>query len=140
MREGNDRIVLIIFFVGIFALPLSFLNSWFLFGLATWLLMVLSLAVGFGRASSRKPIFYTLAGLFLVYSLLLAVIAWTDRPESDLDLLFGLPIGTAFLVYGIWPLGVAPGVLYFLVFHRSVLPEEKLQKFLADFGHRRQNR
>jgi len=138
MRTDNDQIVLVVCLVALLALVLTFLNLWFLFGIVTWLLMALILAIGFGRAARQKPILHILLGLSLVYSLLLTGMSWTDSPVGNISLLFGVPVATAFLVYGIWPLGLVAAVLYFLVFHRSVLPDQKLEKFFADFCDRRQ--
>jgi hypothetical protein len=49
-------------------------------------------------------------------------------------------VPTALLIYGIWPLGIVTGVLYFLVFRKSILSDSKLEKFLRDFGGGSNNR
>jgi len=135
---SNDRLLLLFALVAVAGLLLSLANQWLAFGICCWLIMILTLAVGYGRQSRHRAIRATLLGLFLVYSLLLAGIAWVDHPEGGLRLLFGLPLGSALLVYGIWPLGVVSGILYALVFDQAVLPEPKLRAFQSEFGRKDQ--
>lgn len=134
--RSHDRVAMALAAAAAACLLLCFFNQWLLFGILCWLIMVLHLAVGYGRQRRRKEILYTMGGLFAVYCVLLVWIAAVDQPEGELRLLGGLPLGSALLVYGIWPIGTVSGILYGLVFDRSVLPEEKLQKFLSEFSQK----
>jgi hypothetical protein len=44
---------------------------------------------------------------------------------------------TALLVYGVWPLGILPSLLYAFRFRQAVLPEDRLERFLAEHSRRR---
>ena len=134
MRDNNDRAVLAIGFLSLAGLVLGLFNAWLLFGFVTWSIMVVTVAVGYGQGRSHRPIFRTLLGLLLLYWILYAGILWADHTEGEPTLFGGLPLGTAFLVYGLWPIGFIWGLLYFLVFPRSVLPQDRLDIFLTEFG------
>lgn len=118
------------------ALPLALANRWFWFGIIVWLMLLLGIALGYGPHCRRKTILAALSGMLLLYSAFLLGIARTYHPENEIELFLGLPVPAAFLVYGIWPCGLLLGVLYALEFPHSVLPEDKLQKFLAEFGRK----
>ncbi len=138
--SASNRTALAIGFLSLIALLFSLLSYWLVFGFVSFALLVAVLAAGFGRQGRRKPVLYTLAGVFLIYSLLFAAIVWTYQSEGDPILLLGFPLSTALLVYGIWPVGFIPGILYLLIFETSVLRREKLQKFIAEFGRAEQDR
>lgn len=137
MPDPNDKTILAIGLLSLLGLVLFGFNAWFLFGLITWSMMALAVAVGYGPEKKTKPVFYTLLGMTLVYWALFAGIAWAHGAEGEPALLLGLPLSTAFLVYGIWPVGTIWGVLYFFVFGRSVLPPKRLEEFTARFGQRK---
>ncbi len=137
---GGARAALAIGFLSLFALLCSLLDYWLLFGFVSLALLVSALAVGFGRAGSRKVVLYTLVVMFFIYSALLAAIAWTYQSEGEPALFLGFPVSTALLVYGIWPLGFIPGILYLLIFETSVLRRERLEKFMSEFGREEQDR
>jgi hypothetical protein len=118
------------------ALLLSLANQWLWFGILVWLILLLSVAIGYGPHCRRRSILATLSGVFLLYTGFLLGIAWTYRPRAEITLFLGLPLPTAFLIYGIWPFGIILGFLYALEFRRSVLPRDKLQQFLAEFGRK----
>ena len=137
LREKTaDRLALAWSFAAAAALLLSLANQWLLFGVLVWLILVLGAASGYGPWSRRSSILATLTGVFLLYTGFLLGIAWTYRPDQELVLFFGVPAPTAFLIYGIWPCGAILGLLYALEFRRSVLPEDKLDQFLAKFGRK----
>ena len=138
--SASNRAALAIGFLSLFGLLFSLLSYWFVFGFVSFGLLVAVLAVGFGRQGHRKRVLYTLAGVFLIYSVLLAAIVWAYQSEGEPILLLGFPLSTALLVYGIWPAGFIPGILYLLIFETSVLRREKLQKFMAEFGRAEQDR
>jgi hypothetical protein len=73
-------------------------------------------------------------------ALLLGAILLTEKTDGDPGLVLGVPLATAFLIYGIWPLGIFIGVLYFKVFDRYVLPRRKLDEFLAEYARREPDR
>ncbi len=137
---GSNRTALAIGFLSLLGLLCSLLDYWLLFGFVSLALLVSALAVGFGRPGRRKAVLYTLVAVFFIYSALLAAIVWTYQSEGDPTLVLGFPVSTALLVYGIWPLGFIPGILYLLIFETSVLRREKLQKFMAEFGRTEQDR
>ena len=120
--------------VALAAIGLAFLNQWLLFGILTWLMMALAMAIGFGPEYRRPPILAAIISIFLVYSALLLLLAGLDDPSGEPRLILGFPAATTVLVFGIWPIGVMAGLLYGLVFQRSVLPEEKLRAFIRKFG------
>ena len=137
---AGNRTALAIGLLSLVGLLCSLLDYWLLFGFVSLALLVSALAVGFGRHGRRKPVLYTLVGVFFIYSALLAAIVWTYQSEGEPTLLLGFPVSTALLVYGIWPLGFIPGILYLLIFETSVLRREKLQDFMAKFGREEQDR
>jgi len=95
---------------------------------------VLGFVLAYGRDARRPAIVIGLGIFFALYLALMIGINRTFDPAGGLDLLGGLPLPTALLIYGIWPLGIVTGVLYFLVFRKSILSKPKLEKFLRDFG------
>ena len=119
------------------ALLLALVNQWLWFGILVWLILLLGVAIGYGPQCRRIRILATLTGVFLLYTGFLLGIVWTYRPGAELTLFLGLPVPTAFLIYGIWPCGAILGLLYGLEFRRSVLPHDKLQRFLAEFGRKK---
>lgn len=131
-----DALVLAVNLAAIAALALALANRWLGFGILVWLILFLFAAIGYGAHSRRAGILSTLSGMFLLYSAFLIGITWTFEPGSPPPLFLGLPVPTAFLVYGIWPFGVILGLLYALEFERSVLPEDRLQQFLTEFGRK----
>ena len=131
-----DGLVLASSFAAVVALGLSLINQWLWFGILVWAILFFSAAIGYGPHSRRGTILLTLTGMFVLYTGFLFGIAWTFEPGSEPPLFLGLPVPTAFLVYGIWPCGVILGLLYGLEFSRSVLPEDRLQHFLAEFGRK----
>jgi hypothetical protein len=131
-----NGLVLASSFAAAVALGLSLVNQWLWFGILVWLILFFFAAIGYGPHSRRGTILSTLTGMFLLYSGFLIGIVWTFDPSAEPPLFFGLPVPTAFLVYGIWPCGVILGLLYGVEFRRSVLPEDRLRQFLAEFGRK----
>ena len=134
MKSESKAVVGVFGLVGLAAIALAFLNQWLLFGILTWLMMALAMAIGFGPEYRRAPILAAITGIFLAYSALLLLLARLDNASGEPRLILGFPAATAVLVFGIWPIGVMAGLLYGLVFHRSVLPQEKLRAFLRKYG------
>lgn len=99
------------------------------FGVLTWAVLCLAIAIGFGDAVRRSRVAFSITGIFLLFSGLVAAVFWYDAPAGELRLWLGLPAATAILVYAIWPLGVLAGVLYVVEFERSILPADRLRRF-----------
>lgn len=136
MKDYNAILVKAMLPAAAAAVVLAFLNHWLLFGIAAWTLMALGLAVGFGPQLTRKPIPLMIIGLFVVYAVLLTVMAALDDPQGPPNLILGFPAATALLVYGVWPAAAAIGIVYGLTFERTVLPPERLDDFLRRFGRK----
>lgn len=105
-------------------------------GLAS--LLTLSVAIGWGAALGDRTVALWLGACLLIYSaLILGMIALDDPTTAEPVLWGGFPKATALLVYGLWPLGTLPTILYGLRFKRDILPEERLQSFLQRYSRHR---
>lgn len=124
----SDRTVAAMFAVALVALVLFPFHAWLGFGVAVCALLVLGLVLGFTRLHPALLL------LFATYVALLAGMVWLADSSG---LILGLPAATALLVYGIWPMPLLAALLYGLLFRSSVLPDNKLEKFLAKHGRRR---
>lgn len=136
MNDLRNRLVLTL---GPLCLLLLFLGcggwqGWF--GVMTLLLIFLCAALGFVGSSARTEVWPALLAMLVSGVVLMVAILLTDRTDGSPDLVLGVPVATAFLIYGIWPLGISIGILYFRVFDRLVLPRRKLDAFLSEFGRR----
>ena len=136
MKDYNSTLVKLMLPTAAAAIILGWLNHWLLFGIAACALMALGLAVGFGPQLTRKPIPVLIVGLFVVYVVLLTVMAALDDPQGPLNLVLGFPAATAVLVYGVWPAAAAIGIVYGLTFDRTVLPPDRLDEFMRRFGRK----
>ncbi len=134
-NAGNSLVPLLGLLCGLL-LALGLLGSWAWFGFLTWPLIYLCAAIGLGDEARRKAIWPALVVMVSAGVLLLGAVLLTEQSEGDPSLVLGVPVATAFLIYGIWPLGIFLGVLYFRVFDRYVLPRRKLDAFLSEFGQR----
>ena len=101
-------------------------------------LITLEFSLGYGAQARHTKVFITLGATFAALCILLTGAAWTHNPGEPLKLVGGFPIGTAFFVYGIWPLSVIPCILHTLSFDRLILPADKVKKLLEEFGGGRQ--
>ena len=100
-----------------------------LLGPATLAVIVLMLAFGW-KGSLSGGVLWGLVGIFALFSgLILAMVALED-PAGPPRLWLGLPAPSALLIYAVWPLGVLPSLLYAFYF-RTVLPEDRLERFLS---------
>ncbi len=136
MQDDNHRAVLALAAISAVAVVLGLLGWWQCFGFVLWLVIILCAALAYGRDAWRGPIRSALFVMLAVNLLLFLAILLTDRTAGDPVLILGTPVSTAFLIYGIWPMGNLLSVLYFAVFERSVLPPEKIERFLTEFGRR----
>ena len=136
----TDRVILAFLGLSVASLICALANQILLFSLSTGAFAVLGFVLAYGNESRRPAI---VIGLFIFLALYLALMIGISRtfdPTGSLELFAGLPLPTALLIYGIWPLGTITGILYFLVFRKSVLSNSKLEKFLRDFGGGSNNR
>lgn len=134
MFTSTDRLITLIFISSAAALTFALLNYFVAFSFAVSVLIILNFFLAYGREVRRKPILATLIIVLLALCVLFAGAATTHRPQEELKLIGGLPIGTAFFVYGIWPLGAVLCFLHILVFERSILPKRKVEKLIERFG------
>lgn len=132
----SNRIPLAIGLCSGVLLILGLVGAWPAFGLVTWLLLFLCAAIGFGTGRGWRGIAKALALLMMTGALLKAAILYFDTPAGEPFLVLGMPLATAFLTLGIWPLGIALGILYYKVFDRSILPPAKLNEFLQKYCRR----
>ncbi|MCB1020477.1 MAG: hypothetical protein H6509_14480 [Bryobacterales bacterium] len=107
-----------------------------LLGIASMAVIVLTLAFGW-RSNLSGSILWSLAGIYALFSALIAAVVWLENPTSPPQLWLGLPRSTAVLVYGIWPLQMLPCLLFALRFRDAVLPPDKLERFLAEHSRHR---
>jgi len=136
----KDRVILAILALSVASLVCALTNQILLFSLSIGAFTLLGFVLGYGRESARPAVIAGLAIFAGLYLFLMVGIHREFDPQGALGLLGGLPVATAFLIYGIWPLGIVTGVLYFVVFRKSVLSSSKLEKFLRDFGGGSSNR
>jgi uncharacterized PurR-regulated membrane protein YhhQ (DUF165 family) len=136
VKDSPNRLVLAIGALCLVLLVLGCAGWWSAFGVATWPLIYLCAAIGFGGSAARKAVWPVLLAMLAASIALLAAILLTEQKSGVPDLVLGTPLATAFLIYGIWPLGIFIGVLYFRVFDRHVLPQRKLDAFLSEFRRR----
>jgi hypothetical protein len=104
-------------------------------------LLVACLAIGWrsslaSGAPRRRSILLGLAAVYLVQAGVIGAIVLLDDPEGAPRMWLGLPAPTALLVYALWPLGVMPALLFAARFRDTVLPEDRLRRFLDAHGRR----
>ena len=92
-----------------------------------------SLAAG---AERRRSVAAWLAAVYAVQAGLVAAMILLDDPAGPPRMWLGLPAPTALLVYALWPLGVMPALLFAARFRDTVLPEDRLRRFLDAHGRR----
>jgi hypothetical protein len=136
MNSLTDRLLAIVALLCAVCLVSAFLNLWLLFGTMAWLLITVCIAFGLGRASGDRVILSTLAFIFLAYTALLFAMLQLHDGTGDPIMVLGMPVGAALVIYGIWPLGILPSLLYAILFDRWIMPSDKLERFLAEFGRR----
>ena len=136
VNDFPNRLVLAVGALCLVLLVLGCAGWWSAFGIATWPLIYLCAAIGFGGNAARKAVWPALLAMLAAGTALLLAVLLTEQKSGMPDLVLGTPVATAFLIYGIWPLGIFIGVLYFRVFDRHVLRQRKLDAFLQEFGRR----
>jgi len=139
MNRLPDRLLATAALLCVVCLVCAFLNLWLLFGATAWLLITVELAFGLGRASRNRIIISGLTLIFLGYTALLLAMYWLHDAAGEPIMILGFPVGAALLVYGIWPLGILPSLLYAIIFDRWILPPDRLERFLDEFGRGRRD-
>lgn len=134
MKNSTDRTVAAIALLCALCVVFSLFNRWILFGVTAWMVITLEFAFGLGRASSHRAAQSFLALVFLSYIVLFLGMHWLHDPSGEPIIVLGYPVGTALLIYGIWPLGMVPSLLYAAIFDRWILPPDRLERFLDEFG------
>ena len=120
--------------LSLLALGAGLAEQWFLFGLLSLAILVTVLRIGFGRSLAEPWVRLTLAGYLLLMFGLLGAITYLHPMSDDSGLWLGLPPATAVFVYAFWPLQAIPGIVYIREFSRTVLPEDRLTRFLAAYS------
>lgn len=136
-RSSNDLPVLLLALLSLAAIMAALSGLWFFFGLLGWPLMLLAVWTGYGASARRRSLAWSLGVGLLAYVVFYTALtlAWRG-PTTELTLILGLPTATSLLVYGIWPLGIFFGWLYFASFSQAVLPPERTRAFFDRFGRR----
>lgn len=98
---------------------------------STLAVIVLVLAFGW-KGRVQGVVRWSLVGIFLLFTGLIAAMAVLADSAGDAQLWLGLPRPTALLVYAVWPLGALPSLLFAFRFRDTVLPPDKLARFLAE--------
>lgn len=137
--SGSDRLVAAIAAVCALAVGLALTGQWLLFGTAIWLLMALELVLGFGRAGRSRLVRASAAALFLAFTGLLAGMDWLHDPSAGPRTFLGFPAGSALLLYGVWPIGLALTILVTAAFDRA-MPKDRVERLLAEHGRRGEER
>jgi len=138
----ENRLAAVLAALGLLTVGAGFVNALPTMAVGLISVLILSLALGWGAALGLRPVAIYLGGCLLLYAgLILAMIALDDPTTAEPVLWGGFPRATALLVFGLWPLGTLPTILYGLRFKRDILPEERLQSFLRRYSrHRPQGR
>ncbi len=128
----SNRAPLVLAVLSLLALLAGLAEQWFAFGVLALLILIGTASVGFGDSKPRVGL--TLAGYLLLMVGLLGAIAYLHPLSDDSDLWLGLPPATAVLAYAFWPLQAIVGILYIREFSRTILPEDRLARFLATYS------
>ena len=128
---ASNRLSLSLALACIAAVVAGWLGDPFLLGAASLAAILLTLAFGW-KANLSGAVRWSLIGVFVLFTGVIAWMAALDDPAGELVLWLGFPPATALLIYAVWPLGVLPSLLYALRFRDTVLPLDKLERFLAE--------
>ena len=137
LARRRDRLVGALALLAVLALALGMTGAWLPFGVVVWAMLMTAAAVGFANIAQGPRIALALCGIFLLLGGFTVWAAFLHRPDAPLETWGGFPLGTAVLVYGIWPFAALTGLLYVVEFERSVLPEERLRRFQEKFSRRK---
>lgn len=129
--SGDAKLAWILVLACLATVVAGWLGEPILLGAASLAVIVLTLAFAW-KGALKGVVAWSLAGVFVLFSGLIALMAVLDDPAGELRLWLGLPRPTALLVYVVWPLGALPSLLYAFRFRDTVLREDKLERFLSE--------
>ena len=134
MLNRTDRLVVTGSLIGLLTLGLGLAGEAFLFSVGVSILICFALVAPYGSHASHPkvaiPLFVTLLGLWMLF----AGAFQSHRPDEPLQLVLGLPIGSFFFLFGIWPLGLLPPILLTILFKRFILPKKNVKDLVTRFG------
>ena len=134
MLNRTDKLVAVASLVGVATLGFGLAGNALLFSFGVSLLIVFGYGVAYGANVTRPAIAVTLLIVLAGFWALFAGALTSHRPDEPLVLILGLPIGTAFFVFGLWPLGLIPSILHVVMFNRFILPKRNVEKLVERFG------
>ncbi len=134
MLNRTDKLVAVAGLVGVVTLGFGLAGNALLFSFGVSLLIVFGYGVAYGANAARPAIAVTLLIVLGGFWALFAGALASHRPDKPLVLVLGLPIGTAFFVFGLWPLGLIPSILHVVMFDRFILPKRNVEKLVERFG------
>lgn len=132
--SSTDRLLAAIAGVCTLAVAAALAKLWLWFGIFAWLLLALELLLGFGNARRSLLVRTFALLLFVGYTAALVGMNLLHDPSGGSGVILGFPAGTALLIYGIWPLGVATTILVTVLFDSHILTEERVARLLAEHG------
>ena len=134
MSNQTDKLVAAAAVVGVVTLAFGLAGHALLFSYGVSVLIVFGYAVAYGADATRLRIAVPLAVVLIGFFALFAGALSSHRPDEPLELVLGLPVGTAFFVFGLWPLGLIPTFLHVVMFKRFILPKRTVDKLVERFG------
>ena len=134
MSNRTDKLVAVAALVGVVTLGFGLAGNALLFSFGVSLLIVFGYGVAYGANATRPAIAVTLLIVLAGFWALFAGALSSHRPDEPLVLVLGLPVGTAFFVFGLWPLGLIPSILHVVMFNRFILPKRNVEKLVERFG------
>ena len=134
MSNRTDQLAAAAALVGVATLAFGLAGNALLFSFGVSALIVFGYAVAYGANAIRPQIAVTLLIVLAGFWILFAGALSSHRPDEPLDLVLGLPVGAAFFVFGLWPLGLIPSILHVVMFNRYILPKRNVEKLVERFG------
>ena len=134
MSNRIDKLVAAAALVGVVTLGFGLAGNALLFSYGVSVLIVFGYGVAYGVNATRPPIAVPLLVVLAGFWALFAGALSSHRPEEPLELVLGLSVGTAFFVFGLWPLGLIPTFLHVVMFNRFILPKRNVEKLVERFG------
>lgn len=130
-----DRLAVSIALLSLGTLVLGLLGYAQAFGVAAVASLILPLGFGWRKGGMARRMAVYLALFAIVLSALVLALFVFDRPDAaEPAIWLGYPRATAVFVYGVWPIGTLPAIIYGLYFRRAVLDEADLDAFLKRYS------
>ena len=134
MWNRDDKLLATASICGLVTLGMGLTGKAFLFSLGITLLICFGFAASYGSHATHLRIAIPLIITLISFWGLFAGIFQNHKPDDPVKLVLGLPVGSSLLVFGMWPLGLLPTALLTILFKRSILPCESVEKLVARFG------